>query len=81
MMKIPETVLDGISSRVKGQMGGMRGDQACLAAADPPLASRLTHPVCVASVCVCASVATDHLPHGPFFFFFDRASNSLIPAN
>lgn len=67
MMKIPETVLDGISSRVKGQMGGMRGDQACLAAADPPLASRLTHPVCVA--CVYVQVWTRITCLAGLFFF------------
>lgn len=67
MMKIPETVLDGISSRVKGQMGGMRGDQACLAAADPPLASRLTHPVCVA--CAYVQVWTRITCLAGLFFF------------
>lgn len=81
MMKIPETVLDGISSRVKGQMGGMRGDQACLTAADPPLAGRLTHPVCVACVHVQVWTRITCLTSLFFFFFFDRASNSLIPAN
>lgn len=66
MMKIPETVLGGISSGVKEQVGGMGGDQACLTAGNRPLAGRWTHPVCAA--CVYVQVQTRITSLIGFFF-------------